>query len=252
MNRFLVSLAAILFSSSSAAKLIEIDYAVDLEQGVVYDCIDASRSSTGQSQKCWTNLWENATFPGVTISGGSTLRLDISFLPGQKFRWWDDGATFNSGTDEAFQIGLTSSVEDFTVKALDYRFSFNGVTGNDLSPGSWAVSPYFNRSSGAIVRSEMSGAMNLTDSYFDFTGLTVEIDLVDVATKITQQDTAFIDGIYMFFFSGEFESFIPPPMPPIARNLMLPAPAISVSEAPAYLLTPLALLVLAGRRRHQK
>jgi len=196
----------ILCSVQVKGAIVEIDYNFDLNNGTVYDCIPGAHTSTGNYSKCWTNNFNNTKIPNTIITNLDTVVIDISFLPGQKLRWHDDGNMFFSQFSENLQIGLTSSTEDFSTSGTNYSFTFKDVSGGLIDTDvSWILNPLSHSGGGAFLHSSTSGVSNFTDSYFDFSGITVEIDLFNLSTHQTNADNVSVDNVVIYLGSGNFD-----------------------------------------------
>lgn len=234
MYKAVVLALLLVYSFQVRGAVIEIDYSFDLNNGAVYECVDGSNTSKGAASKCWTNAWYDTAIANTVISDLDTVLIDISFLLGQKLRWYDDNNTFFSEYSELLQIGLDSSIDSFGTGGIDHSFSFKDVSGNPLfSQVNWTMNPLAN-GGGAFVHSSNSGTTNLTDSYFEFSGITVKMELFNLSTYSTNLNSVSVDNLSIFLTSGNFE---------VIEN------AVSVPEPSAYALFLIALLGLIIRKK---
>lgn len=193
---------ALLFSHLSHAALVEIDYTFDLSSGIQYQCIDGSDTSTGMDSNCFSNSAFNGNIANTTMSVGDTIRIDVTFVPGQRLRWSDDGNTNFDLFSENFQVGLFGPQTD-TVAASRMSYLFKEVSGHNTTvSGEQTFAPGSMASGGVVVNSDLFGITNITDSFFEFTGLTVEYDLSEIFSGGL---TTSADSLAVFFTSGNFE-----------------------------------------------
>ena len=225
--------AALFLSTQTQAAIIEIDYNFDLNNGAVYQCVDGANTSTGTASNCWTNAWYDTSIADTLISESDTVVIDISFAEGQKLRWYDDGNSIFSEFSESLQIGLDSSVDGFQTGGIHQSFAFKDVSGAALhEQASWVLDP-LSAGGGAFVHSTSSGITNLTDSYFEFSGITVEMELFNFLNYSQNSDNATVDNLTIFLTSGNFEVI---------------ESSVAVSEPATYALFLLMAIGLLTRR----
>lgn len=143
-------------------------------------------------------------------------------------------ATLFSEYSELLQIGLDSSNDSFGTGGIDQSFSFKDVSGSPLfSQVNWTMNPLAN-GGGAHIHSSSSGITNLTDRYFEFSGITVEMELFNLSTYSTNLSYVSVDNLSIFLTSGSFE---------VIEN------TVSVPEPSTYALFFIALLGLTIRKK---
>ncbi|WJG10822.1 hypothetical protein [Aliiglaciecola sp. LCG003] len=202
MCKLVLSLSLLLFLLNSHAGVIDITYEYDLNNGSIHQCISGSDTSTGTASNCWTNSF-SAPIPNTVITEDDTLKIDISFLAGQRLRWSDDGNTFYDDNSEWLQVTASGS-ERFDIFPARYSFAFKDVSGNALVESlEWFP---LGSAGDATLFSGFSGETNFTDSYFEFSGLVVEMDFNSLLTDSSTNFTT-LNQLSLSFVSGNFKVF---------------------------------------------
>jgi hypothetical protein len=202
MRNLLTSLFFVFISMNARAGIITIDYEFDLKNGDVYQCIGDSNASGGSGSNCFSNIFFGTVIPDTVITEDDTLKIDISFLPGQQLRWFDDGNIIFGQESEIIEIRASGN-EQTTIRPSRYSFEFKDVSGDALIENSEILSPSVISGSAHFI-SAIVGIENLTDSFFDFSGISIEIDFDSLLTESANNFTT-VDELFFSFISGEFE-----------------------------------------------
>lgn len=199
MRTILITLSIIFFSLSSQAALVEINYLYNLNDGNISEYLDGSDTSTGNPSNAFASNFD-IVIPDTVITENDTIRIEVSFLDGQRLKWFDDGNSYFSGTSEHFSV-VAYGDESFSVNYDRSLFEFKDVSGSVLTE---SLEWFSQGGSGSVIISSRSGIKNLTDSFFDFSGFAFEADLSSLLTGNGESFTT-LSNLAFRFTSGEFE-----------------------------------------------
>jgi hypothetical protein len=179
---------------------------VSLQASQIYDC---GGGAYPFGTMCWTNDREESTTEvrRKVVGPADTAVIRMRFLRGERLRWEHDGIIAPVAGDESVQVGLWKHGEPFGYHGTWSSFlSFEGVTG-DLQANNlrWSVT---GTSGGLVSHSYLSGVTNLTNTYFEFAGITAEIGPFGAGTGLPHD----VDRLAVFFTSGHF-SIVPKSVP---------------------------------------
>lgn len=199
--RSLAYLALALISLKSQAAIIEIDYEFDLvNNGSVHLNVNSTDTSSGRPSYGFSNIFSDQSIPDTVVGRDDTLRIDISFAPGQRLRWYDDGNVNFGNWSETFQVTAYGG-NSFTNRPSRYAYQFKEAQGDVvLEQFEWFPTSLF--AGGLNIQFQTSGNGNLTDSFFDFSGLVVEMDF-SVSDPLVSSTT--VSQLAISFSSGVFE-----------------------------------------------
>jgi hypothetical protein len=195
-----VALASLLWSVTVPAKVIDIEWTLQLDPSQFGTC----GSQGGESDfPCWFSPLH--TFTPVTVGLNDVVEVTVQFAGTQSLRWADTGLLVPGLGAQAVGVQLNGGCGAFCgfVGSWETALSFEGARGGlNVNSFSWVSEP---ATSGISLSTNLGGPVRFTDSYFEFTGIVADIGPFTGQFFSTPDPSGItVDRLGIAFFNGDF------------------------------------------------